>query len=163
MEYTSRAEDFKNEINKLFAYDLYGSYVNCLQCGHHLSEAEEESLCYQTPSAGNVDWRMAVELEVIDDVLEHGDFYIALRGMTLFHNEGDGTFTNVTYLLGDTSGAKVAGDVGVVYGAGFQPAWVDYDNDGDSDLYVVNDIGRQIQPNVLWRNDGVGPDGRYLY
>jgi len=69
LEYTSRAEDFKNEINKLFAYDLYGSYVNCLQCGHHLSEAEEESLCYQTPSAGNVDWRMAVELEVIDDVL----------------------------------------------------------------------------------------------
>jgi hypothetical protein len=49
--------------------DLYGSYVNCLQCGHHLSEAEEESLCYQTPGAGNVDWRMAVELEVIDDVL----------------------------------------------------------------------------------------------
>ena len=113
---------------------------------------------------GNVDLIVVSHMgEVIDDVLEHGDFFLALRGMTLFHNEGNGTFTNVTSLLGDTSGAKIAGDVGNVYGAGFQPAWVDYDNDGDPDLYVVNDIGRQIQPNVLWRNDGVGPDGLWRF
>ena len=48
--------------------DLYGSYVNCLQCGHHLSEAEEEALCYLPLGTGNVDWRMAVELETLDDV-----------------------------------------------------------------------------------------------
>jgi hypothetical protein len=29
-------------------------------------------------------------------------------------------------------------------------AWVDYDDDGDVDLYVANDFG----PNDLWRNDG---------
>ena len=36
--------------------------------------------------------------------------------------------------------------------------WVDFDNDGDLDLYVVNDYGMHVQPNVLWRNDGMGTD-----
>ena len=66
---------------------------------------------------------------------------------------------NVTGLLGDTSGPSMGGEAGNVYGAGFQPAWFDYDEDGDLDLYVVNDLGREIHPNVLWRNDGPGGDG----
>ena len=97
--------------------------------------------------------------EAVEDLLIHRDFGIALRGLSLFHNNGDGTFSNVTTLLGDTSGPSMGGVAGNIYGAGFQPAWFDYDNDGDIDLYVVNDIGREIQPNVLWRNDGMGPDG----
>ena len=44
-------------------------------------------------------------------------------------------------------------------GAGFQPAFVDYDNDGDLDIYVVNDFGDEITPNVLWRNDGRAASG----
>ncbi len=96
--------------------------------------------------------------EVGEDLLTHRDFGIALRGLSLFHNEG-GTFANVTGLLGDTSGPSMGGEAGNVYGAGFQPAWLDYDEDGDLDLYVVNDLGREIQPNVLWRNDGPGGDG----
>ncbi len=32
----------------------------------------------------------------------------------------------------------------------YAAAWEDYDNDGDQDLYVVNDFGR----NCLYRNDG---------
>ena len=60
----------------------------------------------------------------------------------------------MTGLLGDTSGPSMGGEAGNVYGAGFQPAWFDYDEDGDLDLYVVNDLGREIHPNVLWRNDG---------
>ena len=96
--------------------------------------------------------------EVGDDLLTHRDFGIALRGLSLFHNEG-GTFSNVTGLLGDTSGPSMGGEAGNVYGAGFQPAWLDYDEDGDLDLYVVNDLGREIHPNVLWRNDGPGGDG----
>ena len=96
--------------------------------------------------------------EVGDDLLTHRDFGIALRGLSLFHNEG-GTFSNVPGLLGDTSGPSMGGEAGNVYGAGFQPAWLDYDEDGDLDLYVVNDLGREIQPNVLWRNDGPGGDG----
>ena len=40
----------------------------------------------------------------------------------------------------------------------FAAAWDDYDQDGDADLYVANDFGR----NCLYRNDA-GPDGRPLF
>jgi hypothetical protein len=48
-----------------------------------------------------------------------------------------------------------------------QPTWFDFDEDGDLDLYVVNDKGLQGEPepdgflrrNVLFRNDGEGCDG----
>ena len=74
--------------------------------------------------------------------------------LALFRNLGDGTFTDVTTLLGDPAPAR-----GSVRGAGFQPAFVDYDNDNDLDIYVVNDFGDEIMPNVLWRNDGRAADG----
>ena len=66
----------------------------------------------------------------------------------LFHNEGDGTFTNVTRLLG----SKVAG-------GGFVASFIDYDNDGDPDIYLVNDVFINERGNALWRNDGPGCDG----
>ena len=88
----------------------------------------------------------------------------AVRPLGLFHNNGDGTFTEVTHLLGDTvAPGKSQGEYGNLWGAGFQPGWVDFDNDGDLDLYVVNDFGRDIQPNVLWRNDGPGPNGDWRF
>lgn len=69
----------------------------------------------------------------------------------LFHNEGDGTFTNRTELLEST---------GSTTGAGFQGAWFDYDRDGDVDLYLANDYGGpRPEGNYLWRNDGAGPGG----
>jgi hypothetical protein len=65
----------------------------------------------------------------------------------LYHNEGDGTFTDVTALLQAE---------GPTNGLGFQAAWFDYDGDGDLDLFLANDhIGHTV-PNVLWRNDGEG-------
>ncbi len=60
----------------------------------------------------------------------------------LYHNEGDGTFTDVTRQAGmyDESGRQL----GVVFS--------DYDVDGDVDLYIANDT----KANWLYRNDGGG-------
>jgi enediyne biosynthesis protein E4 len=64
----------------------------------------------------------------------------------LYHNNRDGTFTDVTDSL----------DFINTVGAGFAASFVDYDNDGDVDLYVVNDKMSNPIGNVLWRNDGAG-------
>jgi enediyne biosynthesis protein E4 len=64
----------------------------------------------------------------------------------LYHNNGDGTFTDITDSL----------DFINTVGAGFAASFVDYDNDHDVDLYVVNDKMSNPIGNVLWRNDGAG-------
>ena len=66
----------------------------------------------------------------------------------LYHNNGNGTFTEVTDLL-----------KGGVAGAGFIANFTDYDNDGDLDIYLVNDEFINPIGNKLWRNDGPGCDG----
>jgi len=59
------------------------------------------------------------------------DIFIANAGKnTLYHNNGDGTFTDVTDQSG--LGAKPANTLSV------QAAWFDYDNDGLLDLIVSN-------------------------
>jgi hypothetical protein len=62
-------------------------------------------------------------------------------GNRLFHNNGDGTFTDVTEHAG------VADPAGFGMGA----TWVDYDDDGRLDLYVTN-----RGPNRLYHNQGDG-------
>jgi hypothetical protein len=59
----------------------------------------------------------------------------------LYHNNGDGTFTDVTERAG-------VGDPGLCLGC----AWGDYDGDGRPDLFVVNDFGRS----TLYHNEGDG-------
>ena len=87
-----------------------------------------------------------------------------VRPLALYHNNGGNSFTNVTFLLGDITAPDDGGQsYGGVWGTGFQPGWMDYDNDGDADLYVVNDFGANIQPNTLWRNDGPSPDGDWAF
>ena len=60
----------------------------------------------------------------------------------LYHNNGDGTFTDVTEIAG-FSGAT---------GRGLALAWGDYDDDGDMDGYIANDADQ----NFLYRNNGDG-------
>jgi len=62
----------------------------------------------------------------------------------LFHNNGDGTFTDVSTQAGIVSLENMCGR-GV--------SWGDYDNDGDLDIYVSN---YRLDPNFLWRNNGNG-------
>ena len=66
----------------------------------------------------------------------------------LYHNEGNGTFSDVT------SSLPTIGTIGF----GFVAGWLDYDDDGDLDIYLVNDVrGTPYLPgNVLLRNDGPG-------
>jgi len=91
-----------------------------------------------------------------------------LRGVVLYRNRGDGSFTNVTNAAGiDNRGRWSVG-----------AAWLDWDRDGDLDLFVVNylqwDAAReqvclvnskpdfchpkhyQPQPNAAFRNNGDG-------
>lgn len=57
----------------------------------------------------------------------------------LYHNNRNGTFTNVAAQVG-------VDNVGFVKGAG----WGDYDNDGYPDLY----LSRLGEPNILFKNEG---------
>jgi ASPIC and UnbV/FG-GAP-like repeat len=81
------------------------------------------------------------------------DLYITRMGFyvgecVLYHNNGDGTFTDVTAKAGVQS-----------WGPGFTASWVDYDCDGYLDLFVANNLGglfdRRI-PNRLFHNNGDG-------
>jgi hypothetical protein len=59
---------------------------------------------------------------------------------------GEWRFTDVTKQVGlDVNNRRYS----------FAAAWEDFDNDGDQDLYVANDFGR----NTLYQNDAVRPDG----
>jgi tetratricopeptide (TPR) repeat protein len=66
----------------------------------------------------------------------------------LYHNNGDGTFTDVT---------KQAGLE--VWGPCFTASWIDYDCDGHLDLFVPNNLGGLFErktPNRLFHNNGDG-------
>ena len=108
---------------------------------------------------GYLDLLVVRHLDDTDFDLRHPrDFAGAVRPLTLYHNNGNGVFTDVTDLLANTDGHPSN-----VKGAGFKPSFLDYDNDGDSDIYVVNDFGVENYPNVLWRNDGPGEAGRWTF
>jgi enediyne biosynthesis protein E4 len=64
-------------------------------------------------------------------------------GDSLFHNNGDGTFSDVS---------KSAGVDDALGFYGMQVVWSDFDDDGRPDLFVANDS----TPNLMYRNEGNG-------
>ena len=79
------------------------------------------------------------------------DLYITRGGWsgaaenTLYHNNGDGTFTDVTHSAGVADPQS-----------SFCAAWADYDNDGYIDLYIADGVIGDGAANVLYRNNGDG-------
>ncbi len=81
------------------------------------------------------------------------DLYVTRLGWyagdgTLFHNNGDGTFTDVTVAAGLAT-----------WGPCFSASWVDYDCDGYLDLFIPNNAGGVFDrhvPNRLFHNNGDG-------
>ncbi|UCG58510.1 MAG: CRTAC1 family protein [Phycisphaerales bacterium] len=61
---------------------------------------------------------------------------------TMYRNDGDGTFTDVSAICG----------IGEYPGTGMGTVCGDYDNDGDTDIFVGNDV----MGNFLFANDGLG-------
>jgi hypothetical protein len=72
-----------------------------------------------------------------------GPPYYPPTGDTLYRNNGDGTFTDVSHEAG----------IRRHLGAGMGMVCSDYDGDGDTDIFVANDIS---EGNFLFRNDGTG-------
>jgi hypothetical protein len=73
----------------------------------------------------------------------HLDLFVAGRTNLLYHNKGDGTFTKIN------TGVIPGSDISVeTIGC----TWVDYDNDGHLDLFVINVAGN----NFLFHNSGDG-------
>ncbi len=105
-----------------------------------------EDNCTTVASWGDYDNDGYLDLYVgryLDPRKEIPTTFYARNGLPnqLYHNNGDGTFTNVTE-------KAAVGDTGLCLGS----VWGDYDNDGFPDLYVVNDFGR----NTLYHNNGNG-------
>jgi hypothetical protein len=86
-------------------------------------------------------------------MVSHVDCMGMNPGLYLLHNNGNGTFTDVTNLLG--SGHTDARNTR----RGLVAVFIDYNGDGRPDLYIANDEGTKYGGNVLWRNDGVGGPG----
>ncbi len=71
----------------------------------------------------------------------HPEYYTGLPN-SLYHNNGNGTFTDVSKQSGVA--ASIGKGMGVAFG--------DYDHDGRPDVFVANDT----EPNFLFHNEGGG-------
>ncbi len=91
------------------------------------------------------EWTLATDIPCFDGEgspeVCHPTTYTPSTGV-LFHNNGDGTFTDVSRRAG----------VGQERQRGLGAAAFDFDGDGRLDLFVANDIG----PNFLYHNKGDG-------
>jgi len=91
------------------------------------------------------EWTLATDIPCFDAAGKpevcHPTTYTPSTGV-LYHNNGDGTFTDVSHQAG----------IGLERQRGLGVAAFDFDGDGRLDLFVANDIG----PNFLYHNKGNG-------
>ena len=130
--YLATGGQYEIEANRLFANNGDGTFTD-------VTAAAGVGIKAFTYSASFVDYDNDGDL----------DLYCANYGVgaknTLFANNGNGTFTDVTDAAG--VGDKSWSWMGV---------WSDIDNDGDADLYVVNGRYPAGEPNKLFVNNGNG-------
>jgi enediyne biosynthesis protein E4 len=93
-----------------------------------------------------LNWRPSAEVECfsltgVSDYCSPASYDLP-SAATLYHNNGDGTFTDVSARAGMLT--AVGNGLGVVAG--------DFDGDGRIDIFVANDR----TPNLLWLNQGGG-------
>src|SRR6266850_4822225 len=85
-------------------------------------------------AAGKSCWGFGVAVGDYDNDGWEDVYVTYLDGGALFHNNGDGTFTDIT--------AKAAADNGGSWGT--SAAFGDYDNDGKLDLYIANYVSLDL-------------------
>ncbi|HEV8601075.1 MAG TPA: FG-GAP-like repeat-containing protein, partial [Patescibacteria group bacterium] len=109
---------------------------------------------------GDYDKDGFLDLYVANHGLEQNETYLYEPNI-LYHNNKDGTFTNVTDKAGALGGAECPRAdqinprlkrIGGPYKQSFQPIWFDYNNDGWPDLFVTTDSGYS----PLYKNNGDG-------
>lgn len=84
---------------------------------------------------------------------------------TLYHNNGDGTFTDVTLTHGVTGWQNAEGsyeDEYQVFSSTNAVTWADFNDDLWPDLFVSNKCGTPSDVDLLYLNRGVGADGEFL-
>jgi hypothetical protein len=101
-------------------------------------------------------------------IADNGDYYnlslttLNFKPNILYHNNGDGTFTDVTRFAGvdgitqcippHSSFSRIKRTINGEIKLSFQPAWLDYNGDNFMDLFVATDGG--VSP--LYKNNGDG-------
>ena len=161
--------DFDNDGDQDLAVAIYGNIVIARNRGQADSDGVRFEVVNALPTSGSTASLAAADYDsdglldlfvcayVQEDVgasigaaTERFVYHDAENGApnSLFHNEGKFEFTDVTRAVEiDQNNSRWS----------FAASWEDFDDDGDPDLYVANDYGR----NNLYRNDaGPAPGSR---
>lgn len=94
-------------------------------------------------SFGDYDLDGDLDLYVCKYIVQGDSSNLAYQN-NLYQNNGDGTFTDVTFIAGFDN----------ILAPSFQSVWIDYNRDGYPDLYVIND--KVSWTNKLYENNGDG-------
>jgi len=153
--------DFDNDGDQDLAVATYGMVLiakNDKQKGFVPSVVLKTSWSTASMAAADYDNDGLLDLYVCNYVEEdNGESIGAANNQFVYHDAENGApnalFKNETKEAGEFSFINVTERVGLNINNtrwSFAASWEDFDNDGDQDLYVANDYGR----NNLYKNDG---------